>query len=243
MAIDEQSLYVQLGRLIEAMPNLKAAPVPFEVLQWIAQAAALTAAAGHKETSEELDRAANNLMGYKSDSDRRTQSERIAFVLYRELAEAEFQAPAAARGAFIPAGNAFDALTAIGKVLQSASREALIVDPYMNEKVLTDFAPLAREGVSLRLLTDEHKHKSTLGPHSRAWATQYPGRPMTVRLAPARTLHDRIIIADAADVWVLTQSFNAFASRSPASIVRVDPETAALKIDAYDMMWNSATPL
>jgi hypothetical protein len=37
-----------------------------------------------------------------------------------------------------------------------------------------------------------------------------------------------LIIADNSEAWVLTQSLNAFAVRSPASIVRVDAETAAL---------------
>jgi hypothetical protein len=46
-------------------------------------------------------------------------------------------------GAFIPAGNAFDAMAAIGSVLRTAKQGVFIVDPYMDEKALTDFAPLA----------------------------------------------------------------------------------------------------
>jgi hypothetical protein len=55
-------------------------------------------------------------------------------------------------------------------------------------------------------------------------------------------LHDRLIIVDGAQVWVLTQSLNAFVVRSPATIVRVDGETAALKIKAKDI-WDKAKPL
>ena len=33
------------------------------------------------------------------------------------------------------------------------------------------------------------------------------------------------------------------AARSHASIIRVDPETADLKIAAYEAIWNTATPL
>jgi hypothetical protein len=39
---------------------------------------------------------------------------------------------------------------------------------------------------------------------------------------------------------VLTQSLNAFATRAPASIVRVDEETALLKIAAYQAIWATA---
>jgi len=56
-------------------------------------------------------------------------------------------------------------------------------------------------------------------------------------------LHDRLIVVDGKIVWTLTQSLNAFAARSPASLVRVDPETAALKVAAYEQLWKNAKPL
>ena len=164
-------------------------------------------------------------------------------MLHRALAVAEMRAPVSAQGAFIAAGNSFDAFAAVGKVLATATGDILIIDPYLDEKALTDFAPLAHEGVSIRLLADESAYKPTLLPASRRWATQYgTTRPLDVRLATARTLHDRVIVADATSVWVLTQSLNAFAARSPASIIRVEQETAALKIAAYDAIWRAATP-
>jgi hypothetical protein len=39
---------------------------------------------------------------------------------------------------------------------------------------------------------------------------------------------------------VFTQSLNAFAIRSPASIVCVDDETAALKAAAYEAIWTES---
>lgn len=114
----------------------------------------------------------------------------------------------------------------------------------MDEKTLTDFAPLALEPVSLRLLTDKQTHKPGLRPAVERWVAQHAaGRPLAVRLAPPRTLHDRLIMVDGETVWILTQSLNAFASRAPASIVRVDGDTASLKIDAYEAMWACAIPL
>jgi len=60
--------------------------------------------------------------------------------LYKAIAIAELDAPAGAQGAFIPVGNAFEAYSAIAKVLRSAASDVLIVDPYMDDSVLTDFA-------------------------------------------------------------------------------------------------------
>jgi hypothetical protein len=98
--------------------------------------------------------------------------------------------------------------------------------------------------VSIRLLADRQSHKATLRPAQTHWNSQYgQGRPLEVRLAPSRTLHDRAVLVDSTAAWTLTQSLNAFATRSPAMIVRVDDETAALKISAYEAMWAAATPL
>jgi hypothetical protein len=133
---------------------------------------------------------------------------------------------------------------AIRKVLGAAISGVLIIDPYLDETALTDVAPLAREGVSIRLLADALTRKSTPIPASKRWATQYgTARPLAVRLTPARTLHDRIIITDSSGVWVISQSLNTFAARSPATIVKVDQEIAALKVSTYDAIWHNSTPI
>ena len=135
-------------------------------------------------------------------------------------------------------------MAAIGKVLGTAKRDVLIVDPYADEKALTDFAPLAREGISVRMLADEKDHKPTLQPARERWIQQYgTARPLEIRLALPRVLHDRLAIVDETETWVLTQSLNAFAARSPAAVVLVDPETSGLKVAAYADIWAAAKPL
>ena len=76
------------------------------------------------------------------------------------------------------------------------------------------------------------------------WQQQYAStRPLTVKLAAPRSLHDRLIIIDGSTVYVSTQSLNALAVRSPASIMRADPEMAQLKIEAYQLIWDNAASL
>jgi hypothetical protein len=238
--MDPQSLYMQLGDLVRTMPDLRApGPLSPETLRWLGRAHMLVAATGDTVDIAGLKVAADALI-IASD----ISAPKIENIVYRALAAAEAQAPAPAQGAFIPAGNAFDALVALGKVLGGATRDVLIVDPYMDEKALTDFALLAPEGVTVRLLADENDHKPTLRPAATRWATQYRDkRPLEVRLAHTRVLHDRLIILDDAQVSVLTQSLNAFAARSPAAIVRVDADTAALKVVAYKDIWDAAAPI
>lgn len=241
--IDPESLYTQLGYLIANMPDLTGpGRLSPSTLQWMGKAYALVAAAGD----------GNDAARFKNASDRLNTDlvfpeptvRDIHNVLYRALGLAELRAPMAARGAFIPAGNAFDAMIAVGKVLQTATTDALIVDPYMDEKALTDFAVQTPVAVTIRLLADTASHKPTLKPAATRWIAQYgAARPLEVKLASTRSLHDRLIAIDGAEAWTLTQSLNALAARSPASLVRVDAETGALKISAYEDMWQAAVPL
>jgi hypothetical protein len=165
----------------------------------------------------------------------------IVTILYRHLGHAELAAPNAAQGAFIPAGNSFDALSAVASVFAPARLSLLVIDPYMDEKVLLDYALLAPENIPIFLLSDKQSRKPSLEPAARAWKAQYASaRPLELRLTPAKTLHDRLIIVDNKNVFILTQSLNAFAARSPASIVRVEDEAASLKLDAYKAIWDAA---
>jgi hypothetical protein len=243
MNLDPESLYVHLGRLVETMPDLnRPGPITTETNQWLGRAAVLIEVAFGQTV---------DLISFKLSADgldsavlRSMHAQIIAATLHRALAKAELAAPAASQGAFIAVGESFSALAAVSKVLAAARRSVLIVDPYADAKALTDFAVLAPEGVVVRILSDAGTVKPSLKPAAESWAKQYNGaRPLEVRLAIARSLHDRLIAVDDAQAWTLTPSLKDFAARSPATIVKVDAETAALKIGAYTAIWQSSTPL
>jgi hypothetical protein len=240
--IDPESLYIQLGHLLASVPDfMEPGPLSPETEHWLARAYALVAAAGDPIDTAEMRRVTDQFGDLVY---RQLSLAPILNILRRTAAVAELQSPVSVQGTFIHAGNVFDAMVALGKVLQSATSEVLIVDPYMDEKALTDFVLLVSEKVPIRLLSDAQSVKPTLRPAYERWVKQYgPARPLTVRLAPARTLHDRVIIIDGAAAYVSTQSLNAIAVRSPASITRADAETAGLKIEAYQKIWDSAVPL
>jgi hypothetical protein len=242
--MDPEALYVQLGRLIESMPDLTVYPQAATATQWLARGYALTAVISIVDAASIKD-----AMGWLASPDqsrevKQAYAQTVAQSLHRALAVAELSAPATAQGAFIPAGNAFDGFAAVGKVLSSGKGRLLIVDPYLDEKVLTDFAPLAVEGVTIWLLADQQSVKPSLQPAVARWSAQYGAkRPIEAKLAAPRALHDRLIIVDGQEAWDLTQSLNAFAARAPASIVRSGPEQAALKIPYYEGTWASAAAI
>jgi hypothetical protein len=147
----------------------------------------------------------------------------------------------AALGTFIPVGASFTAVDALTKIFGPATASVLIVDPYADANLLTDFAVLVPEGVRLMVLADKERPKPALLPAAKAWAQQYgQARPLEVRLVRENGIHDRLIIVDDRDVWMVGQSFNALAKRAPSSMARVDPETASMKVRAYRSIWMAA---
>jgi hypothetical protein len=193
MSIDPESLYVQLGRLVETMPDLARGPISAETNQWLGRAAALVEASGDVADFATLKVAAQNLGTVL----RETNAQTIVAIVHRALARAELKAPAAAQGAFIAVGESFAALAAVSKILATARQSVLIVDPYADAKALTDFAVLVPENVFVRVLSDAGTVKPSLKPAAESYVKQYGAtRPLEIRLAPARSLHDRLIIVD-----------------------------------------------
>jgi hypothetical protein len=231
-----EALYAQLGSLVAEMPDLANGPITPEINRWLGRAVVLVEATGE-------DPIALKVACQMLDVYRAMNAQTIASFVYRALAKAELNAPAAVQGTFIAAGHTFDAFTAVGKVLGTAKTDVLMVDPFADEKVLTDYAVLAPDNVTVRLLADQADYKKSLKPAAEHWVRQFPTRPLSVRLAPPKTLHDRLILVDGATAWTLGQSFNKLVERAHTSLVRMDPESGERKIASYQAMWNGAAPL
>lgn len=239
MPPDPAELYLRLKQLVETMPVLNGnAPLDGEAQLWLGRAYLAVKDAHANETDAIFFNSATNGLGSIL---RDQNAHQIAAILHRALAVAEQSAPAVVRGGFIPVNSPFDALATLGKVLSTARRDVLIVDPYMDSNTVTDFVPLVAEGVPTRLLADTEFVKPGLAPSVAAWVDQYKGaRPLQARLSARKALHDRFIQIDQCDVWLLSQSLNAFAKRSPATINRAEPDVAAMKIAAYERTWEGA---
>jgi hypothetical protein len=238
MSLTPEELYLQMGSLVAEMPDLAVGPITPEMNRWLGRAAALVAATRDVGNIARFKVASQNLHGALRDSN----AQAIAVIVYETLAKAELNAPARVQGTFIAAGHTLDAYAAVGKVLKTAKADVLLVDPYADDKAVTEYAVLAPDQVTVRLLADAADHKPTLKPAAKRWVQQFAQirGPLEVRLAPTKTLHDRLTIIDGAEVWVLGQSFNKLAERAHTSLVRMDGEGGRLKIAAYEAIWNAS---
>jgi hypothetical protein len=247
MPTDPETLYRQLGQLATQLPTdlFKEGPISADTHRWLGRASVLIAEAstGAADIMDPITFtvASNGLGGLI----RNQNAHEIIAVLHRALARAEALAPAAAQGAFISVGAEFDTIQVVSKVLRAAKTCALIVDPYMDSKILTDFAILAEKGVSIHLLSDGKSADSGgLVPAANRWIKQYgDDRPLEIRETSPRALHDRLIVIDNREVWALSQSLKDFVNRSPATVLRVEGEPGTLKREAYAEIWTQAKPI
>lgn len=233
--IDPLRMYHELSRVIEAAPDFATdEDLTQDQLIWVGRAHALV---------ESID----GLKGVEFDLEskgltsiyRMTHFSKLMLILHKVLGKAELAAPAGVRGSFIPIGAAFDAYASIAKILKDAKKDVLIVDPYMDETVITEYASLMPVGVAFRILSDEGSVKPSLQTAVKKWGSQHSAPSIAVRLTGPKELHDRAIIIDSTIVWTVSQSIKDLAKRSPASIVRAD-DIAALKVAAYEQIWNKS---
>ena len=113
-----------------------------------------------------------------------------------------------------------------------------------------DQAPANREAAvtsvpfSRILGANKDARKAVLKPAMERYQKQFGAeRPLSVRVAPAASLHDRLILVDGTEAWVVGQSFNGLAQRAHSSIVRADADLAEQKVGAYGAIWDAASPL
>lgn len=244
--LSPQAIYHQLGGLLTEVPDLLGFDaeynLPTTTIRWLSKATALVrAATGISVYSVRMDSAVQNLVATMRPE---VNSKDIVLVMNQVLAALELELPAGAQGAFVTTGSSLDAYAAISKIIGEATSTVLIVDPYMDATAVIEVAGLASTSVRVQLLSDAGTVKPTLKPAADKWIQQYgQTRPLEVRLAPAKSLHDRLIIKDAKEAWVLTQSLKDFAQRSPATIQRADAGLAVMKVQAFSAIWSAAAPL
>lgn len=109
-----EAIYLRLGQLLAEAPDLKS-DATSETHLWVARVLVLIEAGELVNRSDliQFRAASQNLIGALRGS----RMSMIMAIAHQALAKAELHAPAALQGAFITAGNTFDAFAAVGKVL------------------------------------------------------------------------------------------------------------------------------
>ena len=240
MLLTPERLYFELAHLLAQMPELASCPLTPEVHRWLASANALLQSSGSLADALQLTVACENLDGPL----RARHAETITNILYRVFSKSEMNAPREVRGSVLLIGENLDAYTAVRQLLGTATNDVLLVEPDAVGKLLADFAILAPERVTVRLLADEARSEPSLITAVQRWRQRFGDRPnLTVRLASANSLHERLILLDRSRAWVLGVPFSQLAKRAHTTLVRKLPEEEVRKIEVYAEIWEEAEPL
>ena len=208
--------------------------------RWLARADALVAASGHIGAKVDF-MVARTTIGFAN-----FDQQKLLQPLYDAFYSVELTVPTALQGAFIPPGDTWNGYVALVKVIQTVCDDLLIVDPYISADIFTDFVPHVASRMGTRILTTKQPrlHEPLLATAER-WNQSHlpPFVPVEVRYAPLSALHDRLLIIDNKETWLVSQSIKDIAKRSPASVTRADPEMALMKAQFYDALWSTSIPI
>jgi hypothetical protein len=230
----EQLLALLEAAIREAPPFVYQEELTDSDMRWLGRADALLEASGGVPALVSFRTARHSLGGYNHSR------EKLLIPLHDAYSRMELFVPAALQGAFIPGGDTWNGYAAIVKIMQLECDDLLVVDPYLNSVIYTDLAPhtVAKKGV--RCITSRRtENHAALFASSKKWLSDpiSANRPVEVRYAPSSTLHDRLIIVDEKQVWLVSQSLKDIAKRSPASVSRADGELAEMKVRHYNDLW------
>ncbi len=241
--MDPQHLNYLCTEAIRAMPQYEddiGEDLSREQLEWQARTLAIVELAG---SDEDVTSFRNAMHRARLGTSRFGAGQLLYQILLIILARTELKLPVRNDGAFISIGNRFDAHRAIRDIVADANHDLLVVDPYADESILLDYLHSTPRGTNIRILRDSGYPEcgASLLSAARAWREQFKReRPIEIRSASRKSLHDRFIAKNGDEVFLISQSLKDLAKRSPATIQKANPLIAKEKIEAYEAIWDAS---
>lgn len=135
-------------------------------------------------------------------------------------------------------GAVYDFFKALKRLVSSVSKSLLIVDPFVDISVFDTYLSDLPNGVSVRLLL--RQTSTDLKQSIEKFVIQHR---INIEVRKSSEFHDRVIIVDMTDCWVLGQSIKDAAKSMPTYLAPLSIDIAKLKITHYENIWSKATPL
>lgn len=155
-------------------------------------------------------------------------------LLRTAIARLELELPQQSGKLYAP-GEAYDVYRDLSRIIAAAKQNVFLVDAYADEEVFDLYLAKLDTAVEIRLLT---KPPSTA---LKLVAKKFGARP-GIQFEARGTMgtHDRVLIIDSADCWVMGQSIKDAAAKKPTYLLPVD----AVKdmVNLYEDAWRLAQP-
>ncbi len=143
----------------------------------------------------------------------------------------------AVRELFFGDKSEHDAYVGIRALLQKAEKNIVIVDPYVDQSILTLLSACIKPGMSVRLLTS--KLPSDFALEAKKWTTQHAGLLLEVRTT--KEFHDRFVVLDDTVCWHVGASIKD-AGQKAFMLSQIEDEANRVSLIAQlGKSWSSAT--
>ncbi len=145
----------------------------------------------------------------------------------------------AVRELFFPGQTQHDAYVEIRALLQRSTHDVTIVDPYIDQSILTLLSTCVTSGMTVRLLT--WKTPSDFALEAQKWLAQHSGCALEVRTT--REFHDRFIVLDNTSCWHVGCSIKDAGTRAFMLSEIEDDENRSAMLAQLGTSWTAAARL
>lgn len=129
----------------------------------------------------------------------------------------------------------YDFLRDLKEIILGAQKEVFVVDPYFDGQAFDTYLGNLGNNCAIRILCS--RNSNDVAKHIDAFGDQHGLRP---QLRKSGILHDRIVIIDGTDCWVVGGSIKD-GGKKPTYLVPLQPSISQTKINIYESIWEQAT--
>jgi hypothetical protein len=131
-------------------------------------------------------------------------------------------------------GDIYRFFSDLKAVINSATHEVLVVDPYFNGEAFDAYLSTASDGLLTRILAD--RYSKDISGYVAKHVAQFKTK---IELRTSKELHDRLIFVDKDLAWIMGGSIKD-AGKKAAYLIPLASQIASAKRDIYSGIWDRA---
>ena len=230
-SIEKQTILSKLSYLVSNVP------LPHHTLskkrQWISEAKALIDQYDPSQVRIYID---SELPGFQTSPTQAIIAIEgyVTDTIEKIKLELELEGPTEIGSAY-SAGEVYRYFADFKQILEKATQEILVVDPYLDGKTFNEYFTDCPNNLDIRLLI--RQYVKSVKPYIARHETEYKTR---IALKTSEELHDRIFIIDNAECWLSGASLKDAATSKPAYLLSISSPILEDKIRIYNEIWDKA---
>lgn len=227
LALTEQQLLAQAEYLLRNRPEIDDIDNE-EGLVWRADIRALFTVANRIDLKSEFLILESRL---KSSTFRYDALPQIFVILRQLISEVRLKTLGPISSA-LSSGQMFDYFDSVRKIIETATKDILFIDPYLDAEFVSRYLPHVHSNVSVRLLGGKFK---TLVPAVDMYCKQ---NSVSVEIRESGELHDRFVIVDKTNCYQSGASFKDGAKKADTIITEITDAFEPI-LDLYETRWKN----